>query len=193
MNEDCDTRRANPGLAPTISRDPSGTSPSGLCVEMMIEGGDWSAFRPVEESVLGAAAALTHVVGHAQAAGHATIVLSTDAHVSELNASFRGKTGPTNVLSFPAEIAGPSRGGDEPAYLGDIIIACETVLREAQDQGVQPIHHLQHLVVHGLLHILGYDHQTEANAEEMEGFETLILRGLGVADPYAPDVEDVTV
>ena len=69
--------------------------------------------------------------------------------------------------------------------MGDVVLAAETVRHEVADRGIEPRHHLQHLVVHGLLHLLGYDHQTEAAAEEMEGLEAEILATLGVADPYA--------
>jgi probable rRNA maturation factor len=70
--------------------------------------------------------------------------------------------------------------------LGDVVLAAETVLREADEQAIEPAHHLQHLVVHGLLHLLGYDHATGAAAEEMERLETAILASIGVADPYGP-------
>jgi probable rRNA maturation factor len=69
--------------------------------------------------------------------------------------------------------------------LGDVVLAAETIRREAAEQAIAPGHHLQHLVVHGLLHLLGYDHQTDVEAEEMEGLESEILASIGVADPYA--------
>ncbi len=113
------------------------------------------------------------------------IALSSDAHVQELNASYRGKDKPTNVLSFPAP-ASPRR--QTLAFLGDIIIARETVEREAAEKSIPFADHLQHLTIHGLLHLLGYDHENVADAEIMEGLETGILHRMGIADPYGDGV-----
>jgi len=113
------------------------------------------------------------------------IVLADDAQVADLNARYRGRQGPTNVLSFPAS-GGPLP--DDPAVpdlLGDVVIAYGVSAREAGDQGIALADHLSHLVVHGMLHLMGFDHETESEAVRMEGLETDILRGLGVADPYA--------
>jgi probable rRNA maturation factor len=110
-----------------------------------------------------------------------SVVLTDDAEQAGLNREWRGKDGATNVLSFPQiEPFGPVRG-----ILGDIILARETVEREAEAQGTTFADHLTHLCVHGFLHILGYDHLTEAEALHMERLETQILAGLGIADPYA--------
>lgn len=114
-------------------------------------------------------------------AAEIAIVLTDDAEQSELNAQWRGKAGSTNVLSFPQiEPFTPVRG-----ILGDIILARETVEREALEQGTTLEHHFTHLVVHGFLHILGYDHLEDAEAVRMEALETAILAGLGIEDPYA--------
>jgi len=114
-------------------------------------------------------------------AAELSIVLTDDAEQRELNAQWRGKDSATNVLSFPQiEPFAPVTG-----LLGDITLARETLLREAEEQGVSLEAHFTHLVVHGFLHILGYDHQTDAEALQMEGLETQILASLGVADPYA--------
>jgi probable rRNA maturation factor len=119
----------------------------------------------------------------------ATIALSCDAAVQRLNRTYRGKDKPTNVLSFPAPampvLLSPV-GADEMHALGDIILAFETVQREADEQDIPVAHHMQHLVVHGVLHLLGYDHETDVEAQIMEGLETEILGRLGIADPYAP-------
>ncbi len=104
------------------------------------------------------------------------VALDSDAAVRRLNRTYRGKDKPTNVLSFP---------GDKPS-LGDIVLARQTVLREAREQGKRPADHLTHLVMHGTLHLLGYDHeQGERQARRMEKLETRLLAAMGIADPYA--------
>jgi len=116
-------------------------------------------------------------------AAEISIVLTNDAEQQELNREWRGKDSPTNVLSFPQiEPFDPVVG-----ILGDIILARETLEREAVEQGVTFNDHFTHLVVHGFLHILGFDHIEDDDAEEMEGLETRILAGLGISDPYAED------
>ena len=142
-------------------------------IDIEIEDPAWSAALPDPEAValLAAEAAL-------EARGGVTILLTDDDSVAELNERFRGKAGPTNVLSFPA----PDNPED---HLGDIALAYGVCAREAAEQGKPLAHHLQHLVAHGVLHLLGYDHLTEAEAEEMEARERRILAGLGVPDPYA--------
>jgi probable rRNA maturation factor len=115
-------------------------------------------------------------------AGKAIAVLLTDdAAVRGLNAAWRGIDKPTNVLSFPAP-RGERRGA--PVPLGDIAIACETTAREAQAEGKPLAHHLSHLAVHGFLHLLGYDHESDGEAEAMEQLERKVLASLGVPDPY---------
>ena len=114
-------------------------------------------------------------------AAELSILLTNDEEQHELNRQWRGKDSATNVLSFPQiEPFGPVIG-----LLGDITLARETLIREAEEQGVTFEAHFTHLVVHGFLHILGYDHLTDAEALQMEGLETQILASLGVADPYA--------
>lgn len=112
-----------------------------------------------------------------------SIVLTDDAEQRVLNRDWRGIDKSTNVLSFPQiEPFGPVSG-----LLGDIILARETLEREAAEQGVSVEDHFTHLVVHGFLHLLGYDHMDDDEALAMEGLETQILTSLGVADPYADD------
>jgi probable rRNA maturation factor len=114
-------------------------------------------------------------------AAELSIVLTDDTEQQDLNRDWRGKDAPTNVLSFPQiEPFSPVIG-----LLGDIVLAHETLEREAADLDKPLEHHFTHLVVHGFLHILGYDHLTEDEALVMEGLETQILAGLGVPDPYA--------
>jgi probable rRNA maturation factor len=116
--------------------------------------------------------------------GDVSLCLADDAALRALNLSWRGIDKPTNVLSFPAA---PGRPGEAPA-LGDIALAYETLAREAEDLGVSLADHYRHLLVHGFLHLIGYDHETDAEAERMEALETKILARLGVADPYAREV-----
>lgn len=104
-----------------------------------------------------------------------TIMLTTDKRVQKLNAEFRGKDKPTNVLSFPA-------GLDD--YLGDIAIAYGVTAREAKEAGKTLSDHTLHLTVHGVLHLLGYDHITERQARVMEPMEVRILQGMKIANPY---------
>lgn len=109
-----------------------------------------------------------------------SIVFSNDEKVRVLNREYRGKDKATNVLSFPQD------GGEVPGLymLGDVIFAFETVEREANQQDKSFMDHLTHLLVHGVLHLLGYDHEDDKEAEEMEGLEIEILKGLGVKNPY---------
>lgn len=118
----------------------------------------------------------------------ASVLFTSDAEVHVLNREWRGKDKPTNVLSFPmlarAEILELAPEGP-PEMLGDIALACETCTREAAEKGVSIEHHASHLVVHGLLHLAGHDHEiSEAEAEAMEALETKALAILGIADPY---------
>jgi probable rRNA maturation factor len=108
----------------------------------------------------------------------AALLLAGDAALQGMNRRFRGIDKPTNVLSFPS-------GGGDAAFLGDIAIAFETCRREAEAQGIAFRDHAAHLIVHGLLHLAGYDHEEDDEAERMEGLETEILARLGIADPYA--------
>lgn len=110
------------------------------------------------------------------------VTFADDAAIRGLNAQWRGKDKPTNVLSFPAF---PEGGETIPPMLGDIVLARETIEREAGLEGKPFEHHLTHLVAHGLLHLLGYDHETDEDAEEMEEAERRILASLAIPDPYA--------
>ena len=163
-------------------------------VETMIEDARWEAFglAAVAERAGRAVLAGLELPG----AGFAISLMGCDdARIAVLNADFRGKPQPTNVLSWPsqergAEFAGeapepPEPGeADDPEPLGDIAIAWETCAREAGEQDKPMVDHVTHLIVHGILHLLGYDHVEEEDAALMEGLEVRIRASLGVSDPY---------
>ena len=114
-----------------------------------------------------------------------SLCLADDTALRALNLRWRGLDKPTNVLSFPSP---PSDGTGETTTLGDIALAYETLKREAEDLGVPLADHYSHLIAHGFLHLIGYDHETDVEAERMEALETRILAALGVSDPYAREV-----
>ena len=124
------------------------------------------------------ARALAAAAAQERVGGVVSLLLGDDAAVAALNKQFRGKNGATNVLSFP-----PAQG--EEGFLGDIALAAETIVEEAEFQGKRFQDHAAHLVVHGFLHLLGYDHMDPADAEKMEVRERAILVSLGIEDPYA--------
>lgn len=111
-----------------------------------------------------------------------SIVLADDVLIAKLNRTYRGIATPTNVLSFAS--AAPPRRNTPLRLLGDVVLAYGTIAREARDQGKSLADHMAHLVVHGVLHLLGFDHVRDAEARRMEALEVAILAGLGVADPY---------
>jgi probable rRNA maturation factor len=148
-------------------------------IDVEIEDEAWrGAVTDVEAEVERAAQAALDTLPPARRGGMVAILLTDDAAVADLNTRFRGKPTSTNVLSFPAA---------QSAYphLGDVALAYGVCLSEAEGQGKSLADHLKHLVVHGVLHLLGYDHEAEADAEAMEQMECEILRKFGVADPYA--------
>lgn len=114
------------------------------------------------------------------------VLFTSDDAIAEINAEWRGKDKPTNVLSFPTPEDMPVPRG-EPRPLGDIVLALGVITREAEVQGKSLRDHTAHLIVHGTLHLLGYDHESDIEAEEMEALETRILKGLGISDPYERD------
>ncbi len=159
--------------------------PRPLTVDIVLDDVGWSAFPDVEVVVTVAADAVAACSDLKLGRSGATIALSSDAEVATLNGTYRGKPKPTNVLSFPSSPLPRGVPGPQRRFLGDIIIARETVLAEAADEKILPVNHLQHLVVHGLLHLLGYDHENDGDAHVMETLETSILADLGIPDPYS--------
>ena len=145
-------------------------------IEVEVEDTAWSASIADVEAVATRAAKAALGV----ATGAVTVLLSDDETVRELNARFRGKDKATNVLSFPAA----AMPGAEAQPLGDIVLGYGVCAEEARTQGKGLADHLSHLTVHGVLHLLGRDHEDDAEAEAMEAEEREILAGLGVADPY---------
>jgi probable rRNA maturation factor len=165
-----------------------------MLVDTVIEDDRWQAFGLAALAETAARAALAHL-GHPAEALEISLLGCDDARIAVLNGTFRGKPTPTNVLSWPAwDLAPEAPGGqpedpetgtaEDPEPLGDIAIAWETCAREAEAQGKPMRDHVTHLVVHGCLHLLGYDHETEADAALMEGHEVAILASLGLSDPY---------
>ena len=137
----------------------------------------------IQRAIAAAASAADADVDDAELA----VMLTDDAGIRTLNKDFRGIDKPTNVLSFPAlQPTGTSSPDEAPRMLGDIAIAYETLRREADAEHKPFDHHLTHLTVHGFLHLIGYDHETDGDAEEMENLERRILAQLGIPDPYAP-------
>lgn len=152
-------------------------------IEVMIEEPGWSILPDAEALVRRAIlAAAGHPGLDADPAGEITVVLADDAAVQALNKQFRAKDKPTNVLSFPGPDEVPEGA---PMLIGDVVVAFGVTRYEAETDGKTLADHLTHLVIHGFLHCLGYDHESDAEAEEMEALETAILATLGIADPYA--------
>ncbi len=136
----------------------------------------------IHRAIAAAAKAVDQDVGEAELA----VMLTDDAGIRTLNGNWRGIDKPTNVLSFPAlQPTGASREDDAPRMLGDIAIAYQTMRKEADDEQKPFDHHLSHLAVHGFLHLIGYDHETDDDAEAMETLEAEILAQLGIPNPYA--------
>ena len=156
---------------------------AGIEVDLVVEAGSWPAERELAALAGRAAEGVLAAIGRDGAtASELSIIFSDDAHVRALNAAWRSKDAPTNVLSFPAFPHG--RGGALAPMLGDIVLAAETVAREAQAEHKPRADHITHLIVHGILHLIGYDHEGDAEAEEMEELERRILAGLDIPDPY---------
>lgn len=151
-------------------------------IDIFVEAGDWPPEAGLARLVDRAVAAAFAEAG-ASGASELSVVFSDDAHIRTLNAEWRGKDKPTNVLSFPA-FSFP-KGGPLPPMLGDIVLASETVSSEAALEAKPLENHITHLVIHGLLHLLGHDHETDVEAEEMEAMERAALARLAIPDPYA--------
>ncbi len=163
-------------------------------IDILIEAGDWPE-ETLEPLATRAFETSLDELGLDPDRFAVSLLACDDARIAALNAQFRGKPTPTNVLSWPSEERAPPSPGEmphlprpdtagPPVELGDIALAWETCVREAAELGRPLENHLSHLLTHGLLHLLGFDHETDADAELMEGLETRILARLGVPDPY---------
>jgi probable rRNA maturation factor len=178
-----------PGHAGLQGRDQRldmGESANRLSIDLAVEAGGWPASYDIEALARAATEAAVRASG-ASLPPHAevSLLLTDDEGIRRLNARWRDKDSPTNVLSFP-------QGGQQGRgpLLGDIVLGFETVRREAE-LGDKPLHHhIAHLIVHGTLHLLGHDHETDMEAEAMERLEADALRVLGIPDPYAPDPKE---
>jgi probable rRNA maturation factor len=162
---------------------PDDPGPSRIAVDIRIAAAGWrKAFDNPSVAIRKAVRAALKDELPRGAATALSILLTDDAEMRKLNAGWRAKDKPTNVLSFPAEAAVDPAA--PPAYLGDIALALATCRREAKEQGKTLADHVVHLTVHGVLHLLGYDHMTREEAAAMEPREVQILAMLGIADPY---------
>lgn len=158
-----------------------------LHIDINIQAGDWSRAIPdVEKACQRAIQAALQKVESFNGPVEVSVLLSNDDAIQVLNRDWRGKDKPTNVLSFPAQEDDSPPGA--PILLGDIAVAFETLDREAKAQEKSFADHFCHLLVHGMLHLLGFDHETDEDADEMEPLEIEILAGLGIASPYSDRV-----
>lgn len=162
-----------------------------MTVDVVIEDARWEAAGLSGLAERATGAALAHL-GLDPALWEIALLACDDARIAALNADFRGKPGPTNVLSWPAEVLSPAAPGERPVppdpglgpELGDIALAFDTCAREAAEAGRPFDDHVVHLIVHGTLHLLGYDHIRDEDADLMERIEAEILASMGIPNPY---------
>lgn len=162
------------------------TTISYPATDVLIVADCWNAEADAEAVIHRAIQAAASMVDADTGDAELAIMLTDDAGIQTLNLNWRGMDKPTNVLSFPA--IQPQSGqepDDMPRMLGDIAIAYQTMRREADEEEKPFENHLSHLAIHGFLHLVGYDHETDEEAEEMESLERAILAQLGIPDPYA--------
>ncbi len=182
-----------PALSGLASDEKDGSSdeePGPSCLSVLVECNQWLALEGLDPAIRRAYVACVHKLA-AIASRDVCLVLSDDETIAELNGRFRSERKPTNVLSFPvSSLPDAHMTAQEPAPLGDIILACETVIREAAEAGKSPLDHVAHLIVHGVLHLAGFDHQTDRDAEYMEALECEILSSIGIPDPYLNHLEE---
>ena len=181
------TARRAPGTSLGRNRNSGPMPPLALPISKVLVVADcWQAEPDAEAVVHRAIAAAAETVDPDVGDAELAVMLTDDAGIRTLNSNWRGIDKPTNVLSFPA-LPPTGAGGpdDAPRMLGDIAIAYETTRQEANDEQKPFDHHLSHLAVHGFLHLMGYDHEKDGDAEAMETLEQDILGQLGIPDPFA--------
>jgi probable rRNA maturation factor len=154
-----------------------------MTVSIEVEDEAWQSLAGLEGLARNVIASVLSRAGSESEDGEIALLFTGDRSIAEINAAWRGKNQPTNVLSFPATPAMPIPEG-EARPLGDIVLAHGVISREAAEQGKTLHDHTAHLIVHGVLHLLGFDHASEKEAEEMERLEVSILKGLGISNPY---------
>ena len=153
--------------------------------EVLVVADCWQTEPDAETVIHRAIEAAAGIAGADVGEAELAIMLTDDSGIKTLNSNWRGIDKPTNVLSFPALQPAAGAPDDVPRMLGDIAIAYETTRREADDEQKPFDHHLSHLAVHGFLHLIGYDHENDDDAEAMETLEAEILAQLGIPNPYA--------
>jgi probable rRNA maturation factor len=181
-----DAKRA-PGTSPGRNRNSEPMPPLALPIsEVLVVADCWQAEPDAEAVVHRAIAAAAESVDADVGDAELAVMLTDDAGIRTLNSNWRGIDKPTNVLSFPAlQPTGPVGPDDAPRMLGDIAIAYQTARKEADAEQKPFDHHLSHLAIHGFLHLIGYDHEKDGEAEAMEALERQVLAQLGIPDPYA--------
>jgi probable rRNA maturation factor len=193
-----DLRRAGSGRnpnaeTPNAGTQTAGTQTSGTIVssvlpltEVLVVADCWQTEPDAEAVIQRAINAAAEIADAGVGDAELAVMLTDDSGIRTLNSNWRGIDKPTNVLSFPAlQPTGAGAPDDAPRMLGDIAIAFETTRKEADDEQKPFDHHLSHLAVHGFLHLIGYDHEKDDDAEAMESLEQEILAQLCIPDPYA--------
>ncbi|MFO1131680.1 MAG: rRNA maturation RNase YbeY [Hyphomicrobiales bacterium] len=154
-----------------------------MTVSIDVEDQAWLELHGLEPLVRACVEAALAGTEYADGACEVAVLFTDDDAIAAINGEWRGQNKPTNVLSFPTPDDLPVPEG-EARPLGDIVLAHGIIARQAGEQDKTLRDHTAHLIIHGTLHLLGYDHETEAEAQEMESLETRILKGLGISDPY---------
>ncbi len=155
-----------------------------MLIDITTEFEDWSTSPDFTEMIK--TAALAAVFGceeDLKSRAELSILLTSDAAIQQLNSDYRGQDKPTNVLSFSGEL--DTASGERSFLLGDVVLSYQTIFAEAQNQGKNFEAHVSHLIVHGVLHLLGYDHENDETADDMELVEIEILKGIGIDNPYS--------
>ncbi|ETS07587.1 rRNA maturation RNase YbeY [Bartonella henselae] len=154
-----------------------------ITIDILVESDGWNDEKMLYNITEKALKTIMHHLSLENVVSEISLLFTDDKHMAQINAQWRGKNKSTNVLSFPAF---PLKVGDSPGpMLGDIIIARETVVLEAENEAKSFQDHLTHMIVHGILHLLGYNHETNEEAFHMEELERKILQKLSIKDPYA--------